>query len=338
MTNIYIFWKEATDPPSPWTRLTRANKYLRFNSSTSNHWTDTGASTHNHSNTMSSYSCGGPDFSLGVSSGSAQAMDNHVHDQGSWSISSADNLPPGYALDIIYMDMAEWEAICKFPNGSVVMSNGTLTDAELTRFSSADNKLIYNNTPGSTKGSSTHTHSVSGYTAYVTPGSPGWAYQNSGGVDANAYHRHHISSTTSSSSTTSPKILTTRLYYTLQETSKALAGVVVFVDGSVGSNWNILTGWANANLASGNSDPTLSGSDSHTQTISTTSDKYDTQGPIVDTGEGNPSCVDWHAHSISATLTSTSIVPESKYIVPVELLTTLYADRGDSPQMIGMAW
>jgi len=287
---------------------------------------------------MSAFSCGNSNKSVGGSPGSASAMDTHTHSQGSWSIANANNLPPGYALDIIYMDMTLWDTTVRtFPNGSVVMSNGVLTDSELTRFSSADGKFIYNNTPGSTKGTdTTHTHLVTGTIASRTPSVAGYAYYNNGGIDENANHSHSISITSSSASSL-PQILTTRLYYTLQETSKALAGIVVFVDGSVGADWSILTGWANSNLVSGNSDPTLSGSDTHTQTITGNSKNYNASGRIVDTGFGEPSCVDNHAHYISATLTSTSVVPESKYVIPAVLLNTLYKkSSGAQVRIIGM--
>ena len=258
-------------------------------------------------------------------------MAYHTHAQGTTNVVSANNLPPGYALDIIYMDMDQWKGMCKFPIGSVVMSNGTLVDAELARFTSADGKYIYNDVPGSTQGTTTHTHTVSGTTASTTPSSvPGYT----GGMvgDRNQTHNHTFS-ITSNSGTNLPASLTTRLYYALQETSKALAGIVVFVDGSVDANWSILTGWAGTNLVSGNSDPALSGADSHTQTYSGYSSYFDSSG--ADQGEDN-NAIDNHRHPISGSLSSSSHVPPSKYIVPAVLLNTLYSRSSGQVRVIGM--
>lgn len=331
MTNIYIFWKESGDPPAPWTRLTRSSRYIRFASSTGDHWTDIGSATHTHS--IGSFTCSTAISSCYMLFGSygTSTMAYHTHAQGTTNVVSANNLPPGYALDIIYMDMDQWKVTCKFPSGSVVMSNGTLVDAELARFTAADGKYIYNDAPGSTKGTATHTHTVSGTTSSTTPSN---VSGNAGGLmgDKNQTHSHTFS-ITSSSGTTLPASLTTRLYYALQETSKALAGIVVFVDGSTDANWSILTGWAGTNLVSGDSNPTLAGSDSHTQTFSGYTSHFNPNG--ADQGEDD-NAIDDHYHPISGSLSSSSHVPQSKYMVPAVLLNTLYSRSSGQVRVIGM--
>ncbi len=341
MTNLYIFWKESSDPPSPWTRLTRTNQYLRFSDSTVNHWVDTGATTHNHSNTITGYSCGSVNSStveIANTSGT-YFMDNHTnHAEPTWSITNNNNNPPGYGLDIIYMDLATWEASEKrFPSGAVLMSNGSLVDAELSRFTDADGKYIYHATPGTSVGtSSAQSHTVSGTTG--TGGSSSHAYGGTGGSAANyADHTHSVSLATTSTYP-EPANLVTRLYYTLKQTSKALAETVVFVDGSVGSNWEILLSWSGYSLKSGDSDPTTSGTDTHTQTFSGASGNYSNARQETWGGSGWYGRLSPHGHTISGTLSAASHVPLSKQIVPARLLVSMYRPTGNRPQLIGITW
>ena len=325
-TNIYIFWKETSDPPSPWTRLTRTNKYLRFDSSVANHWADIGAATHNHDNVMEAYSCNSfvYDYRYRCCNYYDEydwPMVSHTHAQNTWSIPSSNNTPAGYGLDIIYMDMATWESsVRSFPAGSVVMSNGALTDGELARFTDADGKLIYNAAPGTATGSdSTHTHAVTGTLAIgATCGSSLEYWDDNGGCVS---HSHTVS-LTSTSGSVAPKTLVTRLYYMLQNTSRALYGIVVFVDGETSANWTALTSWAGGNLKAGDSNPTLSGSDTHNHTISGNTSVY--YGPYWLYSGSDAYQVEAHHHTISATLKTVSHVPASKLIVPVQLNTTLF--------------
>jgi len=345
MTNIYIFWKETSDPPSPWTRLTRTNQYLRCNNNIANHWTNTGSTTHNHSNTVSSFSC-----STSISNGLmhnygsgtyGHAPHNHSA-PSSWSFSSANNTPPSYGLDIIYMDLTQWETYEKrFPDGSVILSNGVLIDSGyLTRFTSADGYYINNTTPGTISGSSsTHAHTISGTTATnATSSSQGtWT---SGISEALSNHSHAIS-LTSSSTYPEPANIVTRLYEVLTLTAKAVAGTVVFIDGTVsGSIWSILSSWNGYSIKSGNSNPTLSGSDTHTQTFSGNTNSYGVGGVRSDVDGDDGVVLRPHYHTVSGTLTAANHTPYSKYVVPAVLLTTLYHPiASGSPQIVGLtAW
>ena len=308
MTNLYIFWKESYDPPVPWTRLTSANKYLRCSSSTANHWTNVGSTTHTHT------------------------------EPASWTIGSANNTPPGYGLDIIYMDLAQWELYeRRFPDGSVLLSNGSLVDSGyLSRFTSADGYYIYNTTPGTTTGStSTHVHSVSGTTGVdaSTSGRMSGIY-----VELSVPHSHTIS-LTSSSTYPQPVSVVTRLYEVLAQTSKAISGTVVLVDDTPTANFTILTAWNGANIKSGNSDPVVSGSDTHTQTFSGSSSTYGSNY-VASYDGGWYTIFAPHSHTISGNLVAASHVPASKYVVPAVLNTTLYHPAiSGLPQLVGLsAW
>lgn len=343
MTNIYVFWRKVADPPSPWTRLTRTNQYLRFNASTGNHWGQTGATTHIHPS-VSGYSLGTSVHSgqAGANTGSAwdAIMGPHSNHPApsSFGSNSNNNNPPGWGLDIIYVDMATWEgSIRSFPEGTIIMSNGALVDASLERYSAADGKYIVHATPESTVGTTTpQSHTVSGTTGI----SNGWmdaiASMLATIVGDRALNHDHTFAIDSEDLYVEPRNLVTRLYHAMQNTSRAVAGSVVFVDGAVGANWEILTGWAGGNLKAGNADPTLSGSDSHTQTFAGNSSTYDGPNAFNNAYIQDRTVWNSHYHPVSGTLDSVSHVPSSRLIVPVRLVKNLSKQRTSAPQIIGL--
>lgn len=339
MTNLYVFWRKVADPPSPWTRLTRTNQYLRFNGTPGNHWTQTGATTHTH-----------PSASINVGnsvhsgeneshdeSPNDSVMGTHIHPVAEYSIeNSNNNNPPGWGLDIIYMDLITWESsVRSFPEGSIIMSNGVLVDASLERYSAADGRYIVHTTPETTMGTSTpQSHTVSGSLVAAGGGSDVALTSNWDG-DAACGHEHTFSFA-SEAKYVEPRNLVTRLYHALQNTSRAVAGSVVFVDGSVGANWEILTGWAGGNLKAGNSDPTLSGSDTHEHSLSGNSSIYDGPNRFVTISPYLVSVWDYHYHPIAGSLAAASHVPSSRLIVPARLVKNLSKQRTSAPQIIGL--
>lgn len=341
MTNIYIFWKETADPPSPWTRLTRTNQYLRCNSSTAKHWTSVGSSTHIPvpSSNYTSYS---NNTVPATSPYSTYYTEDHRHLLTA-SYPSANNTPPAYGLDIIYMDLTLWESTKRiFPDGTVLVSNGVLTDAGyLSRFTDADDKFIVNTTPGTTAGStSTHSHSTNASVGnspvpIITATGNGAKLANAGTV-----HNHGGSVSISSTSTyQEPAYVVTRLYEVLAETTKTLSGTVVFVDGIPGSLWSILTTWNGKNLKSGNYNPTFGGSDTHSHTLSGTLATWQPTLGIESIDGGFVATSYIHNHTYSSATTDSNI-PSSRYLIPVRLLTTVYRPMsGASPQIVGLsAW
>jgi hypothetical protein len=334
--NIFVFWKESADPPSPWTRLTRQGRYVRFTDSVGYHLAQVGASTHNHSSSMASctvYNC----IEEGGLMGDSDKFGTDIHGHpapGSWSISSNTNDPPYYGLDIIYMNLATWEAYEKrFPAGTIILSNGVLSDAGiLSRFTSADGRFIFNTTPTATGGTSgTQSHRCQG----TTGGAGGDYYCATGGGSPPTcdYHAHGID-LYSNATYQGPRQLITRLYEVLALSFSAKQNTVAFCDGSPGANWEILTGWTGANLVSGDSDPSISGSDTHSQSISGTTG---TGGGVVGGYTEGWTAAPNHTHPIAATLTTDSHVPLSSLLVPMRLVATLYygtAQRG--AQLIGL--
>ncbi len=347
MTNLYVFWRKAADPPSPWTRLTRTNKYMRFESSTSQFWDDIGQTTHTHSP---------GEFTVGnsVHSGPTQTrtgssydwiMGPHDHDFDFFdpgiTVGSANNNPIGFGLDIIYVDLATWEgSIRSFPEGSIIMSSGALVDASLERYSAADGKYIVHAEPETVVGTTTpHSHTVacpSGIEdAYGSSATPANIYRTVRG-DRGLGHNHTFSFE-SEAKYVEPKTLVTRLYHALQNTSKAVTGTVVFVDGSVTANWQILTGWDGYNFKAGNSDPTTSGSDTHPHTASGNSSVYDGPDAFTDDLSLDRTCYDSHYHPVSGSVGSGTHIPASKKIIPARLVKDLIKLRTvGAPQIIGL--
>jgi hypothetical protein len=264
-------------------------------------------------------------------------MAPHQHPAPSWAIGNNNNNPPGYGLDIVYVDLDKWEATLRyFPAGAVLLSNGELIDAELSRFSAADGKYIVHAEPGTTVGSDTpQGHTVSGTTGSGGSSGLGTYFSSGSSAPSPGSHGHGVN-LTSESKYVEPVNLVTRLYEASATTSKALAGVVVFLDGTPGDNWEILTAWAGGNLKSGNSNPTLSGSDSHTQSLSGNTANA-SLGGSAGSGSDSSASTTTHNHAISGTLNSASHIPSSRLIVPARLLNTLLASKPTNRvQIIGL--
>jgi hypothetical protein len=142
-----------------------------------------------------------------------------------------------------------------------------------------------------------------------------------------------------------PRQLVTRLYEALAQTLNAQTGTVVFCDGTPSTNWEIQTSWKDANLMPGNSDPTLSGADTHTQTISGNSSLVTLADNSASGAPYNVIVQRIHSHAISATLSAASHVPPSVLLVPIKLKVTLIPPEPPAPhasnanaQFIGLPW
>jgi hypothetical protein len=336
MSNILFFWMESYDPPSPWTRLTRQGKYIRLTDSAANHLATIGATTHNHDNEVASFSIGNcPAYSL-VVEGAYYAEGIHNHSNpSSYAITSANNDPAYYGLDLIYMDFAVWKASYRtIPYGAVVLSAQALSESpNLARFTTADGKYILNTTPGTEGGSTgTRSHTV---TATTASGGTGIAAASGSNLKNQLSHTHTIS-LTSGGNTNEPRNLTTRLYEVLSLILAAKADMVAFCDGTPDEDWEILSGWKDANLKSGDSDPTLSGSDTHNETVSGNTNPNTGSNNRSSGTEGQSGVKVDHVHPVSGTFKTVSHIPESCYLMPIRL-TKSYSLSRPRAQIIG-AW
>jgi hypothetical protein len=245
------------------------------------------------------------------------------------SISAVNNDPAWYGLDLIYMDLSTWETYEKrFPDGAVVLSSQALSDPGfMERFTAADGKYIVNTTPETTGGV---TENKQHYCTGTTGAGKGavsieveyWS------VFVNYSDHTHNAAAWSDGRTNEPRNLTTRLYEILAQTISAKTGTVVFCDGAPGANWEIQSSWADANLKSGDSNPTLSGADSHDQSISGNTGTHNGGLSNVNGfGDGATSrqyALLNHVHPFSATLAAESHVPLSSLLVPYKLKLDLY--------------
>jgi len=266
----------------------------------------------------------------------------HVGTVSSCSTSANNNNPIGFGLDIIYMDMDTWESsVCSFPEGGIVMSDGMETDASFSSYDAPNGKFIVHTTPETTVGTTTpQQHTI---TITTKSGSAGGTPElDISGLDTDGAVRghSHTLSTKSNSIYVEPRALVVKLYLATQEASKAIKNTVVFVDGSVSSNWQILTSWAGGNLKAGSSTTGLSGTDTHTHSEFVEATPYWEGGADAPIDESTSAVHSQHYHTVRGTLSAANHVPSSRLIVAAKLLNTLERaiPVGRGPQLIGPLW
>lgn len=327
MSNVYCFWKGGS-PPSPWAKKTYWDgRYVKLSNTQGNHGVTGGNGSHTHSGSTnwSIGSCGsGGDV---VTTGGTSMMTPHTHSApSSVNCTNANNDPTYYCLELIYTDYDTWENTDRtLPQGAVILSQAAITDwSSISRFTSADGKLIKLGTAGTTGGRNEHTHDVSG--TLPSGGSyTGVLVTNLGTVAKYLAHTHTFSVTTAGKSIW-PKHVKTRLYQVDSATDRVVEGTILFFDGTPSSNWESATSTFNdCFLCPNDENPTVYGSSTHDHTSLTgTSSSYNSgniypfrSAPEVQ-GAAQP-----HSHSFSFALTSANHEPEYVYLVPYRLKNTL---------------
>jgi hypothetical protein len=231
--------------------------------------------------------------------------------------------------DVLYaIDMASRAAIRW--NGSGWVNIGGL-DLSIVRFDSADGRYIVNNTPGTTGGSNgTRTHTLSATTGVGSANCGGM----SGSSVSNYFDHNHTISLSSSGGTNIPRTIETRLYEIISTYASGKAGMVAFCDGTPDGDWEVLSSWKDANLMSNNKNPTISGSDTHSESVSGNSGGN--TGANTRTSGGGESTVVRadHTHPISGSFNSSSHVPPSIMLMPIKLNVT-YLHGKPRGKMIG---
>ena len=325
--NVYCFWKGGT-VPSPWSRKTYWDgRYVKLSTGSGDHGTTGGNGSHTHTGTTN-WSIGncssGGDV---VTSGGTGMMDLHTHSSpSSVTVSSANNTPTYYTLELIYTDYDTWENTDRtLPAGAVILSQAAISGwTGVSRFSSADGKLIKLGTAGSTGGSLEHTHDVSG-TLPSGGASLGVLCSSLGTVAKYLSHTHTFSITTAGKSIW-PKHVKTRLYEVTTTTDRIVEGAILFFDSTPSGNWEAATStFQDCFLCPNDESPTQYGTNTHTHTSLTgTSSSYNS-------GNINPfrsapevqGAVQPHTHSFSFELTSANHEPEYVYLAAYRLKTTL---------------
>jgi len=340
MSNVYCFWKGGT-PPAPWAKKTYWDgSYVKLSNNIGNYGVTGGASNHIHpgSTNWSISTCGaGGDV---VTSGSSQMMTPHTHSApSSVNVSSANNDPSYYTLELIYADYDSWETTDRtLPQGAVILSQATITGwSSISRFTAADNRLIKLGTAGSTGGRDEHTHTVSG-TLPSGGSSTGVVTPNMRTVTKYLAHTHTFSVTTAAKSIW-PRHVKTRLYQVDFATDRAVEGTILFFDGTPSSNWEAATSTFNdCFLCSNDENPTVYGTSTHDHiSITGTSSSYNPGTISPFGGLDVQGAVNPHSHTFSFALTSANHEPEYVYLVPYRLKNTLlHINVQDKTYSLGM--
>lgn len=325
MTNLMAFWSGGT-PPSPWQKVTTWDgKYLRFGNTYSQHGTTGGSATHYH--TTTNWSVGNNSTSSQYTEiGSVSKLKAHTHAApASPTVASANNDPLYYTLELIYMDLAEWESSeRRFPQGTIVLSDAVISWSPVARFTSADGKLIKLGTAGSTGGSNTASHTVTGNLQDNSSGVSLDNFMQQWSAPNNVSHGHAISAT-SSAKTTLPKHVRTRLYRFTETSDRAEAGIICFVDNTPTAKWTLID-WSDCFLYSSDGNPNTQGVSTHNHTgVSCTSSGYTATASAVIYGENSAAvAANPHTHNVTFDLATANHEPPFVNLVPVKLTTTLY--------------
>lgn len=194
--NMILYWDNATSIPAGWTCLSCGSGtfYQRFAMGSSTYNTTGGVATHNHS-----------------AGGSVQQNPTGVTESGSGSvaptghshtytptISTTSNLPSYRHLRVIQYTNAAGEPPT-IPAGAIGIFDVASSSLPVgwNRYAAQDGYYVYGeNTPGTTGGADTHTHTITG----TTGASTGAGTQNRGGTGsgprANDTHTHTVSGAT----------------------------------------------------------------------------------------------------------------------------------------------
>lgn len=331
MTYYYFLFDGTGGTPTGYTAITAYDgKYLRFSNSYAGFGSTGGSATHTHTTSSASVgTCG--TYSDKQQSGSGAAIQQaHSHSAPtSYGGLSANNAPSYYTLQLIRIDMTTWEnSYKKFPIGSILLASSTLSGfTELSRFTSADGKLIKLGTAGSTGGSATHTHTLTGTLQNNTS-----TYNSNTSSDYPAYptladsHNHTVSITTPSVDIM-PIRIQTRMYKVLSKAYRAAAGCIAFADGNPSANWELVD-WNGYFLQSVDSDVVTTGSSTHAHSsLSGTSSGHNPGTVAAKDANAINTANRPHYHSFSINMDSIAHTPEYVDLVPIRLKNTLLAQK-----------
>lgn len=333
MTNLIAGYTGAGSPPSPWTALsTFDGKYLKNTSTLANHGVTGGNLTHTHTTASSSIDVG--NYNYWLYSEVNGCMGKHTHGL-TVTCGNTANDPTYRTIRLIKCDLTTWETTERcFPVGTILFADAALSWAEVDRDSTFDNRLIkIDNTANTNGGNDTETDAITITIANADPGEVN-AYIDSDAVavpydqgdSRHLYHGHTLTHTPAAQST-KPARIRTRVYKTNVNTTKALAGVICFVDSTPSSKWTAVN-WDGYFIEGANEDDNATGSNTHTPNgltgADTSSWSYGLRyGYLTDSGVE----VEYytHHHHVTFTFNSADMQPPYVQLYPVKLNTTLYA-------------
>lgn len=325
MVYMYVFWNGSGDPPAPWSKIaTWDGRYLQVHSDTGSAGSTGGSSTHTHNG---SASCGNSTTDP-AKSGTSTKMAVHTHTISSLSVGSASIDPTYYTLSIIRVDATTWvSSIRSLPQNACVASTAYISWSELSLLSAALERYIkLSSTTGSTGGSLSHSHSVSGGTdaSGTATFSAAPSSSNYAGVNEQS-HTHTFSGTVNHSIL--PSRVKTRLYVVnTSSTTKVPANTVCFFDGSPPSPFQVITSWDGRLIYCADSDPVMDGSSTHgSGTTSFTSSAGPIDNSLISITSPTTTITSrGHTHQISVSLDAADNTPPYARLVPAYLPQDVY--------------
>lgn len=233
---MLLFWSDGASVPSGWTCVscTAGNPfYQRFVMGSSTYNVTGGAVTHTHTAVGSVLATAS--ITTESTGSGAIAIGTHTHTYTP-TISAVSNLPAYRQLRVIRYDAAAGEP-ATIPTGAIGIFDvaSSSLPSGWNRYAAQDGRYIYGeSTVGTTGGSNTHTHTISGTTGAAAGGS----YQSRGPDAANGSsptHTHTVSGSTGSVSNEPPYIEV----LLGQITSDAVPpnGLIAMWDEEVDSGW-----------------------------------------------------------------------------------------------------
>lgn len=193
--NMLLFWDGATIPTG-WTCVSCTAGdpfYQRFIMGSSTYNATGGATTHTHTSVGTVYAVGAASTESAGSGAIEVAGHTHTYTP---TLSAGSNIPPYRQLRVIRYNSAGEPA--SIPTGAIAIFDATVPTG-WTRYNAQDGNFIYGeNTVGTTGGSATHQHTISGSTGASVGDSVG---SRGGGVQAAAAsdaHTHTVSGGTGS--------------------------------------------------------------------------------------------------------------------------------------------
>ncbi len=233
---MLLFWPDGATLPTDWVCVSCTSGdpfFQRFAMGSSTYNNTGGATTHTH--TASGSILATTDITTEPTGANAIAIGTHTHTYNP-AIGTASNLPEYRQLRVIRYDAAAGEP-ATIPAGAIGIFDvaSSSLPSGWNRYAAQDGKYIYGeDTPGTTGGSNTHTHSISGTTGAAAGGS----YQSRGPDAANGStpdHTHTISGSTGSVSNEPPYIEV--LLGQLTTDAAPPNGLIAMWDEEVDSGW-----------------------------------------------------------------------------------------------------
>ncbi len=304
--NMLLYW-DSTFIPTGWTCVSCLPSdpfYQRFVMGSSTPGVNGGAATHTHSAAGVVAATGATGVADTGGGGADAGLNTHTHTYTP-VINSPSNLPPYRHLSIIQHNSTGEPS--QIPAGAIAIFDAAVPSG-WTRYGAQDGNYIRSeatSTIGSTGGSATHTHTITGNTTAAVGGTNA---SGAGATVATPTHTHPVSSSTGAVSNEPPFIEV--ILGKLNATSSPRNGMIAMWSGDPSVGWGTVSStseqFANRFLKASTTFGGTGGSATHTHTdmigiISGTS-----SATVSRTTTGTSNSTGAHTHSVNVTAFSTT--------------------------------